>query len=99
MINIDEIVDLVNSLEHEDEKLGAQDALQKILEARMAEATLGGGGTVDIKPPEEIEVDPDLEEIEISILPPDEDGAIYQKFIRVLKAAGRSSHSLKINLL
>jgi ribonuclease inhibitor len=41
----------------------------------------------------------DLEEIEISILPPDEDGAIYQKFIRVLKAAGRSSHSLKINLL
>lgn len=65
MINIDEIVDLVNSLEHEDEKLGAQDALQKILEARMAEATLGGGGTVDIKPPEEIEVDPDLEEIEI----------------------------------
>ena len=41
----------------------------------------------------------DLEEIEISILPPDDDGAIYQKFIRVLKAAGRSSHSLKINLL
>lgn len=65
MINIDEIVDLVNSLEHEDEKLGAKDALQKILEARMAEATLGGGGTVDIKPPEEIEVDPDLEDIEI----------------------------------
>ena len=41
----------------------------------------------------------DLEEIEINILPPDEDGAIYQKFIRVLKAADRSNHSLKINLL
>jgi ribonuclease inhibitor len=41
----------------------------------------------------------DLEEIEINILPPDEDGAIYQKFIRVLKAADRSSCSLKINLL
>lgn len=65
MINIDEIVDLVNSLEHEDEKLGAKDALQKILDARMAEVALGGGGTVDIEPPEEIEVDPDLEDIEI----------------------------------
>lgn len=65
MINIDEIVDLVNSLEHDDEKLGAQDALQKILEARMAEAALGGGGSIELAPPEEIEVDPDLEEIEI----------------------------------
>ena len=41
----------------------------------------------------------DLENVEINIFPPTEDGAIYQKFLRVLKAADRNNDSLKINLL
>ena len=41
----------------------------------------------------------DLEDLEITILPPDEDGAIFQKVLRVLKAADRNNDSLKINFL
>ena len=41
----------------------------------------------------------DLENVEINLLPPKEDGAIYQKFLRVFKAADRNNDSLKINLL
>ncbi len=41
----------------------------------------------------------DLDNVEINIIAPSEDGAIFQKFLRVLKAADRENNSLKINLL
>ena len=40
----------------------------------------------------------DLENIEISITAPAEDGAIYQKILRIFKAADRENKSLKLNL-
>ena len=40
----------------------------------------------------------DLENIEITIQPPEEDGAIFQKVLRVFKAADRENESLKIQL-
>ena len=40
----------------------------------------------------------DLENIEITITPPTEDGAIFQKILRVFKAADRENESLKINI-
>ena len=41
----------------------------------------------------------DLDDIEIFITQPEEDGAIFQKVLRVFKAAGRANESLKINML
>ena len=41
----------------------------------------------------------DLEDIEITVTVPEEDGAIYQKIIRILKAADRKNDSLKLNIL
>lgn len=41
----------------------------------------------------------DLENVEITITAPTEDGAIFQKILRVFKAADRANDSLKIHLL
>lgn len=41
----------------------------------------------------------DLNDVEITITAPDEDSAIYQRFLRVLKAADRENDSLKIQIL
>lgn len=38
----------------------------------------------------------DLEDIEITINPPEEDGAIFQKVLRVFKAADRNNDSMKL---
>lgn len=40
----------------------------------------------------------DLENIEITITLPTEDGAIFQKILRVFKAADRENESLKITI-
>ena len=40
----------------------------------------------------------DLENVEITITPPEEDGAIFQKILRVLKSADRENDSLKLNI-
>ena len=39
----------------------------------------------------------DLEDIEITITAPDENGAIFQKVLRVFKAADRENGALKVN--
>ena len=39
----------------------------------------------------------DLENVEITITAPDEDGAIFQKVLRVFKAADRENGALKVN--
>lgn len=41
----------------------------------------------------------DLNGVEITITAPDEDSAIFQRFLRVLKAADRENDSLKIQIL
>ena len=41
----------------------------------------------------------DLEDIEIIITAPDEDGAIFQKIVRIMKAADRKNESIKLNIL
>lgn len=41
----------------------------------------------------------DLEDVEITISSPVEDGAIFQKILRVFKAADRANDSLKIHFL
>ena len=41
----------------------------------------------------------DLDNIEIIITLPKEDGAIFQKVLRVFKAADRENDSLKLNIL
>ena len=41
----------------------------------------------------------DLEHIDITITPPKEDSAIFQKILRVFKAAERENESLKLNIL
>ena len=41
----------------------------------------------------------DLEHINITITAPKEDGAIFQKILRVFKAAERENESLKLNIL
>ena len=41
----------------------------------------------------------DLEGIEITISAPAEDGAVFQKILRIFKAADRINESLKLNLL
>lgn len=41
----------------------------------------------------------ELENVEITITAPDEDSAIFQKVLRVLKAADRENESLKITIL
>lgn len=40
----------------------------------------------------------DLEDIEITVTLPKEDGAIFQKALRVFKAANRENDSLKLNI-
>lgn len=40
----------------------------------------------------------DLEDIEITINAPSEDGAIYQKVVRIFKTADRTNESLKLNI-
>lgn len=40
----------------------------------------------------------DLEDIEITVTFPKEDGAIFQKALRVFKAADRENDSLKLNI-
>lgn len=39
----------------------------------------------------------DLEDIEITITAPDENGAIFQKVLRIFKAANRENGALKVN--
>ena len=39
----------------------------------------------------------DLEDVEITITAPDEDGAIFQKVLRIFKAANRENEGLKVN--
>ena len=41
----------------------------------------------------------DLNDVEITITAPDEDSAIFQRFLRVLKAADRENDFLKIQIL
>ena len=41
----------------------------------------------------------DLQDVEITITAPEEDSAIFQRFLRVLKAADRENESLKIIVL
>ena len=41
----------------------------------------------------------DLNDLEITITSPDEDGAIFQKILRVFKAADRKNDSIKLNIL
>ena len=41
----------------------------------------------------------DLNETELIITAPEEDGAVFQKILRILKAADRTNESLKLNLL
>lgn len=41
----------------------------------------------------------DLTNTEIIIITPAEDGAVFQKVLRVIKAAGRENETLKITLL
>ncbi|MBQ8856532.1 MAG: barstar family protein [Lachnospiraceae bacterium] len=41
----------------------------------------------------------DLDDMEITITAPDEDGAIYQKILRIFKAADRENDSLKLIVL
>ena len=42
---------------------------------------------------------PDLEDVEITITSPDEDGAIFQRMLRVFKAADRENETLYLNIL
>lgn len=41
----------------------------------------------------------DLDDVEITIILPEEDGAIFQKILRVFKAAKRENASLLLNIL
>ena len=41
----------------------------------------------------------DLEDVEIAITPPEEDGAIFQRILRVFKAADRENKTLYLNIL
>jgi RNAse (barnase) inhibitor barstar len=41
----------------------------------------------------------DLNETELIITAPEEDGAVFQKILRIFKAADRTNESLKLNLL
>lgn len=41
----------------------------------------------------------DLENIEITIVAPKEDGAISQKILRIFKAAAKTNENLKLNIL
>ena len=41
----------------------------------------------------------DLENVEISITLPEKDGAIFQKVLRVFKAADRKNDLIKLNIL
>ena len=41
----------------------------------------------------------DLENVEITITSPDEDGAIFQRMLRVFKAADRENETLYLNIL
>lgn len=41
----------------------------------------------------------DLENVEITITSPDEDGAIFQRILRVFKAADRENETLYLNIL
>ena len=41
----------------------------------------------------------DLEDVEITITSPEEDGAIFQRILRVFKAADRENETLFLNIL
>ena len=41
----------------------------------------------------------DLEDVEITITSPDENGAIFQRILRVFKAADRENETLYLNIL
>ena len=41
----------------------------------------------------------DLEDVEITITSPDEDGAIFQRILRVFKTADRENETLYLNIL
>ena len=41
----------------------------------------------------------DLNDTELLITAPEEDGAVFQKILRIFKAADRTNESLKLNLL
>lgn len=41
----------------------------------------------------------DLDDVEITIILPEEDGAIFQKILRVFKSAKRENTSLHLNIL
>ena len=40
----------------------------------------------------------DLEDVEITITAPDEEGAIFQKILRIFKSSSRENDSLKVNI-
>ena len=41
----------------------------------------------------------DLNDIEITIMAPNEDGAIYQKVIRIFKSVAKTTHDFKLNIV
>ena len=41
----------------------------------------------------------DLDDIEITITPPDEDGAIYQRILRIFKSAKKEGQAFTLNIL
>ena len=41
----------------------------------------------------------DLEDVEVTITVPEEDGAIFQRILRVFKAADRENETLHLNIL
>ena len=41
----------------------------------------------------------DINDTELIITAPEEDGAVFQKILRIFKAADRANESLKLNLL
>lgn len=41
----------------------------------------------------------DLDDIEITITPADEDGAIYQRILRIFKSAEKQNETFKLNIL
>lgn len=41
----------------------------------------------------------DLNDVEITINTPEEDGAVFQKILRIFKAAARENNSIQVNIL
>ena len=41
----------------------------------------------------------DLDEVEVTIISPEEDGAIYQKVVRIFKAVAAANEDFKLNIV